>query len=254
MPRQAKDIRPRSQQIAADLRALITAGDQAPGTKLQSTQQLMDRFSVTSQTVQNALGILKAEGYIEGRPGKGVYVRETQQETITPGDYAQPRGAGQPYAWITEATRRGQSGGSMLLDVAEVEAPAQVAKAFGLDPADLVVKRTQVLTLDDQPAELAHLYYPAKIARGTALAERRKIRGGSPAVLAGLGLEPEKFEDVISTRPPTVEEFIALELPQEVPILRTFRVARTADGRPVEAQVLAKAGHRHELRYRWPMP
>jgi GntR family transcriptional regulator len=77
------------------------------------------------------------------------------------------------------------------------------------------------------------------------------MRGGSPAVLAQLGLAPVSFEDVISARPPTTEEFAALELHAEVSILHTFRVARAVDGKPVEVQVMAKAGHRYELRYRW---
>lgn len=247
-----RDTRPRSHQIAAELRADIMSGDLAPGAKLPSTAELMNAYGTFGATIQNALGILKAEGYLEGQPGRGVYVRPSQQQTITPADYATPAAPGQPYAWITAAADRGQRGAYRLLDVAEVPAPVQVAAAFGIDPGEPVVRRAQLGTIDDEPVELVHTYYPTDLARGTALAVKRLIKGGSPAVLAGLGLEPATFEDVISTRPPTSEEFVALELPTEVPILRTFRVAVAASGRPVECQVMVKAGHRHEVRYRWP--
>ncbi|EEP73482.1 GntR family transcriptional regulator [Micromonospora sp. ATCC 39149] len=252
MPTPPRDPRPRSQQIAADLRANIMAGDLAAGAKLPSTAELGAKYDAPGATIQNAIAILKAEGYVEGRVGKGVYVRPTQQQTITPADYAVPAAPGQPYAWITAATDRGQRGASRLLDVGEVPAPVQVAAALGLDPGQPVVRRAQVLSLDGSPAELVHAFYPVELARGTALVERRKIRGGSPVVLTDLGVEPVAFEDVISTRPPTSEEFVALELPTEVPILRTFRVCTTAAGKPVECMVLIKAGHLHELRYRWP--
>lgn len=247
-----RDPRPRSQQIAADLRADIMAGDLAPGAKLPSTAELSARYEAPGATIQNALSILKAEGYVEGQAGRGVFVRPAQQQTITPADYATPAVPGQPYAWITAANQRGERGASRLLDVGEVPAPVQVARAFGVEPGEPVVRREQVLTLNDQPVELVHTFYPVDLARGTALVERRRIRGGSPAVLAELGAEPVSFEDVLSTRPPTSEEFVALELPTEVPILRTFRVAVAANGRPVECQLMVKAGHRHEVRYRWP--
>lgn len=247
-----RDTRPRSHQIAAELRADIMAGDLAPGAKLPSTAELMNTYGTHGATIQNALGILKAEGYLEGQPGRGVYVRPSQQRTITPADYATPAVPGQPYAWIAAAAERGQRGAYRLLDVGEVPAPVQVAAAFSIEPGTPVVHRAMVGTIDDEAVELVHLYYPTDLARGTALTGRRLIKGGSPAVLAEMGLEPVFSDDTISTRPPTSEEFVALALPTEVPILRTFRVAVAASGRPVECQVMVKAGHRHEVRYRWP--
>ncbi|MDM4721179.1 GntR family transcriptional regulator [Micromonospora sp. WMMA1363] len=248
----ARDPRPRSHQIAAELRAVIMSGDLAPGAKLPSTAELMDQHRTHGATIQNALGILKAEGYLEGQPGRGVFVRPTQQQTITPADYSTPSTPGQPYAWITAAADRGQRGASQLLDVGEHPAPVQVAAAFGIDPGEPVVRRQQLLTLDGQPVELVWTFYPVALARGTPLTARRLIKGGAPAVLAELGVEPASIEDVISTRPPTSEEFVALALPTEVPILRTFRVVVAATGDVVECQLMVKAGHRHEVRYRWP--
>lgn len=244
-----RDPRPRSQQIAADLRADIMSGDLPPGAKLPSTAELGQTYSAPGATIQNAVAILKAEGYLEGQVGRGVYVRPTQQQTITPADYATPSTPGQPYVWITAATDRGQRGSSRLVDVVEVPAPVQVAAALGLDPGQPVVRRAQVLSLDNDPVEVAHVYFPVDLARGTVLAERRKIRGGAPAALAELGVRPDAFEDVLSTRPATPAEFVALALPVEVPILRTFRVW-IESGRPVYCEVLIKAGHMHELRYR----
>jgi GntR family transcriptional regulator len=224
-----RDPRPRSQQIAADLRAAIMSGDLLPGDRLPSTAELGSRYGVPGATIQNALSILKDEGYLEGRTGIGVFVKATPQQTITPADYAKPNEAGTPYAWIVEASRRGEQGGSQLLDVGEVPAPAEVAHAFGIEQGAPVVRRYQILTLDGESVELVSTYYPVGLARGTALAERRKIRGGSAVVLAELGHEPSRFEDVVSARPATTEEFVRL-LPTEVPVLRTFRVVVSATG------------------------
>ncbi|MFY1673662.1 GntR family transcriptional regulator [Plantactinospora sp. WMMB334] len=247
-----RDPRPRSQQIAAELRAYIMSGDLPAGAKLPSTAELSATYEAPGATIQNAITILKSEGYVEGQPGRGVYVRPVQQQTITPADYAEPVEPGQPYAWITAASRRGEEGASALIDVGEVPAPAEVAAAFGTDRGMPVVRRYQLLTLDNEPVELVSTFYPVNLARGTALAEQRKIRGGSPAALARMGRVLARFEDVVSARPATSEEFVRLELPTEVPILRTFRVSITEDGQPVECQLLIKAGNRRNVRYRWP--
>jgi len=247
---QKADTRPPHQQIAAEIRAAILSGDAALGSQLETTQQLMARFGVTNQTIQRALKVLKAEGFVVGRAGSGVYVRARAQQIITPASYARPAAPGEPYPWVTEARRRGQRGGSRLLEVGEVKPPVQVAAALGLAENGVAVLRHQVMLLDDEPAELAWSYYPVEIARGTPLAESRRIRGGAPAYLAERGLRPEETVDHVSVRLPTTGEFVGLELPDDVPVLRTFRVVLAAGRRPIEVSVLVKAGYAYELEYR----
>ncbi len=92
-------------------------------------------------------------------------------------------------------------------------------------------------------------YYPTAVARGTAVAEKRKIRGGTPALLAELGFPPRLSTDRVSARVPTQEQYQALRLPTDLPVLRTLRVVYSDDDRPIEATVMVKAGHLYELQY-----
>jgi GntR family transcriptional regulator len=55
--------------------------------------------------------------------------------------------------------------------------------------------------------------------------------------------------DHVSARVPTQEQYELLELPSELPILRTFRVVYSDNERPIEATIMAKAGHLYELQY-----
>lgn len=242
-------VRDRHQQLAADLRALIQDGDLPPGTQLPTTDQLMRQYGVTNQTVQRALRVLKTEGYVEGQAGRGVFVRGTQAVVVKADAFLNPAAPGEPYAWIAAATNRGQIGTSELLDVRERPAPYRVASAFGLSPGDPVVVRKQLLLLDGQPAELVTNHYPLDIAGGTALELHKKIKGGSPTLLAALGFRPARAVDHVLPRLATVEEFIALQLPEDMPVLRQFRVVYSDDDRPVEASVLVKAGQRYEVEY-----
>jgi DNA-binding FadR family transcriptional regulator len=63
--------RPVYRQIADSLRGAIERGELAPGDRLPSESQLMERFGVAQGTVRNALGQLRGEGLViaeHGRP------------------------------------------------------------------------------------------------------------------------------------------------------------------------------------------
>jgi len=245
-------VRDRQQQIAADLRALILSGDLSPGTRLPSTDALIKQYTVTNQTVQRAVRILKAEGFVEGQPGRGVFVTDRQPLVVRAGHYPSPAAARQPYPWISEAAGRGRAASTKLISVGEQPAPARVAAAFSLATSTPVVVRHQLRLLDGEPAELVWSYYPTEIARGTALAASRRLRGGSPAVLADLGYPLRNAIDQVGARLATVAEFVALKLPEDMPILRQFRVVFSDDHRPVETTVMIKAAHQYEIQYKLP--
>lgn len=245
-------VRQRQQQIAANIRALILSGDLVPGNKLPSTTELMAQYGIANLTVQRALNILKAERFIESHKGKGVYVAARAPQVIRAGHYPVAPAQGQPYPWITDHASRGRQGSSDLISVGEVPAPAQVAAVFGIEKGARVVERHQLLKLDDEPAELVWTYYPTDIARGTALAKPKKMKGGSPRVMADLGYPQRDAVDQVGTRLATVDEFITLRLPEDMPILRTFRVVFSDERRPVEVQVMVKAGQQYEIQYHLP--
>ncbi|MGW3338193.1 GntR family transcriptional regulator [Streptomyces sp. NPDC001009] len=243
------DRRSLHERIAADLRDEIMSGDLAAGASLPSTVQLKERFDASNATIQKALQLLKDERLVVGRAGAAVTVREHRQRTMRPASYMAPAPSGEPYRWLTEAAKLGARPASSLLDVRETSAPADVAAALRISGDEAVLVRQQLLTLDDEPVELVKSYYPMAIARGTAITEKRKIRGGTPALLAELGFPPRTSVDRVSARVPTQEQYRALRLPSDLPVLRTLRVVFSDDERPIEATVMVKAGHLYELQY-----
>jgi GntR family transcriptional regulator len=82
---------------------------------------------------------------------------------------------------------------------------------------------SRLLISDGQPFELATSYYPLEIARGTGLTSPGKIRGGAVNLLKQLGYNSFEFIDRVSVRLPTTQEFEVLELPDDIPVHRTFR-------------------------------
>lgn len=230
----SRDSRPRFQQIAAHIRALIMAGELPPGAQLPSTRQLMGQYDAASPTVQRALQDLKTEGFLTSRAGKGVYVRDRPPLVVRVGSYIPPS--------PTEYTSR-------LLGVVEAPPPADVAEALNLRDGIRVIRRHRIGLYNGEPLEVFWSYYPLDIAAGSPLASQAKIRGGAPAALATLGYPLRYFTDRVSARLPTTEEFEALDMPVDVPVLRQLRVMYS-DTRPVEVTIIIKGAHRYELLYR----
>lgn len=233
---QRADERPPYEQMAADLRARIMAGDLAPGSQLPSTVHLVEEFGVSNTTVQKALSVLKAEGYLTSRQGKGVYIRDRQPFRVEAGAYFAPSPGGFSYE---------------LLHVGPVPAPAEVAYALKVESSGQVLLRRRLLRHAGRPVEIGSSYYPLELVQGSDLVRPGRVRGGAPRVLADLGYPQRYLVDAVSARMPTTEEVDLLALP-DVPVIRQFRVVFSDADRPVEASVLVKGAHLYELQYRLP--
>ncbi|MEW1630800.1 GntR family transcriptional regulator [Streptomyces sp. NPDC089173] len=248
-----EDTRPIGERVAANVRALIMSGEWDPGQKIPSTDALMKEHDTSNVTIQRALGILKAEGLLVGKAGKGVFVRDNAPQSISPTSFMAPSESGQPYRWISEAAKNGRRASNRMLDVTEVVPPKRVREILGLPADGLAVLRSRVGLLDDNPAELVDSYYPIALARGTRLADRRKIPGGSPTLLAEMGYPPREQEDEVAARPATSREFIHLELPADIAVIEVFRVVYSDDRRPIEVTTLAKPSHLFKMGYHLPV-
>ncbi|MFE2297933.1 UTRA domain-containing protein [Streptomyces sp. NPDC059445] len=149
--------------------------------------------------------------------------------------YVSPREQGQADAWTEEAQQRG---GQQLTEVAEVAPPPEVAAALSLEQGAKAAVRRRLILLDGEPIELADSYYPLEIARGTALLETKKIKGGAPTLLAQLGYAPSHVTEDLELREPIPLERAALSLPQGSSVLTLLRTTKTQDGIPYEVQLM----------------
>ena len=152
-------------------------------------------------------------------------------------------------AWAAEAQEHGGRGTQKLLNVEEVPATATVATMLGLEPGAPLVLRRRLMLFDDQPVELVDSHYPAVIARGTRLAEPRKIPGGAVAFLAELGHPPKRVREDVSARLATVDERAALRLGEPSCVLLVARSLMTDEDLPVEATVMTMVSDGRRLRY-----
>ena len=137
----------RYEQVCADLRTRIGAGEWQPGDRLPSLRELAAGLGISLSTAKRALQQLEDEGWLQVRPQSGSYVRERAQ-AAPGGTVAAP--AATPSAPITlaelEALRENGSRMARLMRLAEqpVQVPLQLAElAPALLPTD---KLARVLT------------------------------------------------------------------------------------------------------------
>lgn len=76
------DGRPPFQQVVSVIKASIATREYEPGDKLPSIAELGRHFEVAPMTVQKAIGILRDEGLIVSRQGKGLFVRMRTERAV----------------------------------------------------------------------------------------------------------------------------------------------------------------------------
>lgn len=169
----------------------------------------------------------------------------TEKWTSISTPYLLPRAEGQSDVWTEAAPGRTSQ---RLIEVRETEPPATVAELLHLGANEAVVVRRRLILLDGQPVELANSYYPARIASGSPLARKAKIRGGAPTALAALGYRARRVVEDIEQRPATTAEAAALALAPGSAVLTLTRTVITENGTPYEASLMVMKAPRR-LRY-----
>lgn len=228
------DDRPQHARIAADLRAKILAGD-ITGT-LPTYNSLKELYSTTTNTAQRAVALLKAEGFVEGQRGKALFIRSDRVRIVDAASQLQP-----PAENITY----------QVLHIGHERPPSDAARKLGLAEGQTALLRKRLMLRDDEPVEMEWSYYPESVVTGTALDQPQTLRdlSSAPTVLAALGWQEHGLVDEIQAREPTTEELQTLEIPDEIPVMRTLRTITDAKGTVLEVTVMITSGHLYGVRY-----
>ena len=70
------------EQVAAEIRRAILDGEATPGERLPPAKDLAAELGVNTNTVLRSLRVLRDEGLLEFRRGRGVTVAGTPERTI----------------------------------------------------------------------------------------------------------------------------------------------------------------------------
>jgi DNA-binding GntR family transcriptional regulator len=97
------------EQIAAQIRGAISAGELQVGQQLKSVRALADEYGVSAGTAQRAIRALRDEGLVTSWQGRGAYVRRKPGEPEGDGPRAVGERDSQPGGDIDDLRRTVES-------------------------------------------------------------------------------------------------------------------------------------------------
>lgn len=118
-------------KIAASIRAAILSGELEPEAQLPTGEELAKFFGVTRATIGSAIRTLRDEGFVQSRPGGGVYVTGQASLPVPAGQAHPLAGLG---AFLHEAghLKNLPRSGWLLLGIRQPESVAEHSFRVGL--------------------------------------------------------------------------------------------------------------------------
>ncbi|MEO3923884.1 GntR family transcriptional regulator [Micromonosporaceae bacterium B7E4] len=230
--------------IVNALQERIESGAYPPGSMLPSETELIREFKASRPVVVRALDLLRQDGWIESRQGKGRFV------------LGRPARAGQrsrerAYAALDSAERTD----STVLAAEVVPAPPRAASALNIAPGTPVLARRRLVVVDELgPVELGTAFVPLDLADGTDLGKADPLSDGLLRHIASR--KAVRFDHVaerISARLPSEGEASLLRADPSEPVLTVLLSICDRTGAPQLAVDLLLPASRHDLEDVYPL-
>ncbi|MFC4054604.1 GntR family transcriptional regulator [Actinomadura syzygii] len=239
-----ESVPPKYAQLVTELQRRIESGQYPPGSAMPSEHMLIAEFDVSRPTVVAALRVLRDQGWIDSRQGKGRFVRgRPALASLESARAGQVRLAG------SEAAVPGE-----VLAAGVVDAPNRVRSLLGIGSSGKAFLRRRLLTADGAPSELLSLWLPLDLAESTNLTSAEPLKQGVRQHLESRkGVKFDHVVEHIVARMPTGEEADALSMRTGTPVLVVYATARDAAGRPLMVVDTVLPADLHELEDAYPL-
>lgn len=229
----------RYEQIADDLRRLITAGTWPVGERLPAEAELAARYRVSTPTLRMSLELLQSEGLIEKRHGIGNFVRRPGQRIA----YASDR-----HLADSQAPPNIRADGSVSLDITMVEADGHLASLLNLRVGSPLTEYVFIGRQCESPRSLTRIYVPRAVASpGVPDADVSPWGDSVRELLSANGVEVVTTAERVTARFPTADEAHTLNISTRTPVLAVERTSTDASDRVVEGALLVLPADRVEV-------
>jgi GntR family transcriptional regulator len=219
----------RYQEIAADLRRRVAAGELAAGKLLPSESELSAAYAASRITIRKALEVLRDEGLVDSRQGFGWFaaVDPLRQSLGRLGTIEAQLGAS------------GVSSARRILDFGYVPAPPRARQVLG---AATVLEVRRLNLADGEPFARVTVWCPDDLG---APISREDVERSSFYELLEVPLGGAV--QTIGAALASAEDAALLEVPVGSAVLRCERTTSTPEGRPVLLSEHVFPAHRTEF-------
>lgn len=214
-------------QIAASIRADITAGKLAEGDTIPSARQITASWGVALATATRVLAQLRSEGLVRPVPGIGTVVAGASTGFGGDSRLRATRATGRIYRADEKAE---------IISAAVVSAPDNVADALGLPAGTDVVRRERVVRRSGEPVSSSVSWFPGSLASSAPkLLEMARILEGSFGYLQSVtGVQVERGREAVCAAAANTEQARSLNVEPGVPVMLTRTWFLAADHAVIE--------------------
>lgn len=241
-------VEPAYREIADQIRADIEERRLIEGDRLPTVRELALRFGVPTGTVSKAVDVLRADGVVVARHGRGLYVSGFKRILRS-----SPARLSRSWWGEGKAIQDADTGSRIRVVHVEVEeqpAPERIAEVLDVPVGAAVLVRARRFAVEDRIVQIATSYIPLDVvAVAPAVAYTGPGPGGIYARMSEAGVGPEVFPERLISRAPTPAEVAALSLPRGTWVIAITRRAYTGDHRCVEVNEMVLDGSAYELEY-----
>lgn len=223
-------------QVADQIRQSLLP-DLAPGDQLPPETALAVRFGVNRHTIRAAVAALEKEGILRAEQGRGTFLSSRRRLRYPIGRRTRfSEGLGDQ-----ALTRKGR-----LLDAGAEPARADVARALGLQPGNLVEWLETLSSADDVAVSRARSWFDA--SRFAGIADRYRETGSITRALSSFGVEDyTRKSTAISAVHAEADDLLHLSLSPGAIILVTRSINVDADGTLIQYAETRFAADRMEF-------
>jgi GntR family transcriptional regulator len=249
-------------EVADDIREKIKNGTYPLGKKLPTEVQLGEEYDVTRVTVNKALNVLRAEGWVRVHRGVGTIVRDipplVRDASVRHSRPHRERGGARGAFAAELADRDYKMDTRNIID--RVRPPQNVADLLEVSADEVsTVMRARYMKIvpapggRDVPYQIATSYIPLELAEDTPIEQEDTGVGGISSRLADLGHAQAEIEETIDVRPPKPDEMDFLGVTEDQRVYEILHIGTSAAGRAVKVTVFIIPTHMVRLRYRMPL-
>ena len=240
--------------IASALRGQIERRELSPGDRIPSEQALADEFGRPRPIVRLALNILRSEGLIDTRPGRGTFVREKPAVIVRRSSrYRRVGDSGELTSplWRDAAAAGVKPRFDPVPKTVRERANEQTAFRLRIGAGDQVAHTSYRWMADGLPIQLSESWEPLAVVGGTPIEEPESgplAGAGVVARMDSIGEHVDAIWEGVRTRPSTADERRLLAIPEDVWVIVVQRTHMVGE-KPVETCDIVIAADRYELEY-----
>lgn len=212
-------------QLAAQLKAEITAGTFSPGSRLPTETELVNQSQLSRITVRRGLELLEKEGWVVRRQGLGTFVRDAIRHDLS------------SVQTLTEVLLgQGITPRIEVLSYGAVRPPEPVRQALRLNENEQLLLVKRLYCNGSEPVALVFVYLPLSVRDHADVLRSTEVPTETTYTIweQKLGIRLRGASHTIHAARANDEDAAALNVNPGDPILVLDRITYAEDGRPLE--------------------